>query len=70
VKDESDKTYRLHLDGALTVAQFKETFQPLDARKHQIEDEIPRTQAEMDVLKIDSPSSEHIMAEARDLHAR
>ena len=70
VKEEADKTYRLYLEGALTVAQFKDIYQPLDARKHQIEQEIPRVEAEMDLLKIDSLTSDHIMAEARDLHAR
>jgi site-specific DNA recombinase len=70
VKEEADKTYRLYLDGALTVPQFKEIFQPLDTRKHQIEEEIPRAEAEMDVLNVDRLSSEQIMAEARDLHAR
>ena len=70
VKGEADKTYRLYLDGALTVPQFKEKFQPLDARKHQIEEEIPRVESEIDLLKINGLSSEHIMAEARNLHAR
>ena len=69
VKDEADKTYRLYLEGALTVLQFKEIYQPLDARKHQIEEEMPRVEAEMDLLKIDGLSSDHIMSEARDLHA-
>ena len=70
LKEEADKTYRLYLDGALTVPQFKEIFQPLDARRHQIEEELPRVEAEIDLLKVNGLSSEQIMAEARDLHAR
>jgi site-specific DNA recombinase len=70
VRGEADKTYRLYLEGALTVPQFKEKFQPLDTRKHQIEEEIPRVESEIDLLKIDGLSSEHIIAEARNLHAR
>ena len=70
VKQQADQTYRLYLDGGLNAAQFKEIFQPLDARKHQLEDEIPRVEAEVDLLKIDSLSSEQIMAEAHDLHSR
>jgi len=70
VKEEADKTYRLYLDGALTVPQFKEIFQPLDARKHQIEEEIPRAEAEADILRINRLSSEHIMTEAQDLYTR
>ena len=70
VKQESDQTYRLYLEGALTVPQFKEIFQPLDARKQQLEQEIPRVEAEVDLLKIDGLSSEHIMAEINNLGAR
>jgi site-specific DNA recombinase len=70
VKQEADQTYRLYLEGALTVPQFKEKYQPLDARKHQIEEEMPRMEAEIDLLKIDNLSSEHIITEAKDLHSR
>ena len=70
VKQDADKTHELYLAGALTVAQFKERYQPMDDRKHQIEDEIPRVEAEIDLLKIDGLSSKEIMAEAQDLHAR
>jgi site-specific DNA recombinase len=70
VKDEAEKTYRLYLEGALTVAQFKEIYQPLDTRKHQLEDEIPRAEAELDLLKIKDLSSEQIMLEARNLADR
>lgn len=70
VKADADKTHALYLSGGLTVPQFKERYQPLDDRKRQIEDEIPRVQAEVDVLKTDELSSEQIAAEARDLHSR
>jgi len=70
LKEDADKTYRLYLDGALTVPQFKEIFQPLDARKHQIEEELPRVEAEAALLKVNGLSSDHIMSEVRDLHAR
>jgi len=70
VRQEADQTYRLYLDGGLTVQQFKERYQPLDDRKNQLEAEIPRIEADVDLLKVDSFSSEQIMAEARDLHSR
>jgi hypothetical protein len=44
------------------MPQFKEICQPLDARKDQIEEEIPRIEAEMDLVSIDSLSSDHIMS--------
>jgi site-specific DNA recombinase len=70
VKAEADKTYRLYLEGALSVSQFKEIFQPLDARRHQIEAEMPRAEAELDLLRVNGLSSDYIMKEAIDLHAR
>ena len=69
-RQESDKTYRLYLDGALTVPEFKERFQPLDARKQEIEKEISNLEAEADLLKVERLSTEQIMSEARDLAAR
>jgi len=70
VQADSDKTYALYLAGSLTASQFKERYQPLDKRKHQIKDEIPRAEAEIDLSRINEFSSEHIMAEARDLRSR
>jgi site-specific DNA recombinase len=70
VKQQADQTYQLYLKQGLTVEQFKEIYQPLDARKRQLEAEIPHIEAEVDLLKIDGLTSEQIMAEARDLHAR
>lgn len=70
VRESADKTHELYLAGGLTVPQFKERYQPLDDRKHQLEEELARVEAEVDLLKVDEFSSEHIMAEAQDLHAR
>lgn len=70
VKEEADKTYKLYLENALTVLQFKEIFQPLDARKRQIEAEIPRAEAELDVLKVEGFSKDYIMKEVIDMHTR
>ena len=70
VQTDADKTHELYLAGGLTVPQFKERYQPLDDRKHQIEDEIPRVEAEIDLSRVNEFSSEHIMAEARDLRSR
>jgi site-specific DNA recombinase len=70
VKQQADQTYQLYLKEGLTVEQFKEIYQPLDARKKQIEADIPRVEAEVDMLTVKSFSSEQIMAEARDLHSR
>ncbi len=67
IKAEADKTYRLYLDGALTAAQFKELYQPLDTRKKQIESEIPSIQGELDLLKTENLSTDYIMQQGRNL---
>ncbi|MBI5771966.1 MAG: recombinase family protein [Verrucomicrobia bacterium] len=66
VKREADKCFELYEAGALTVPQFKERFQPLDARRHQIEREIPRIEAEISAQSTDGVSLEHVAAEARN----
>lgn len=70
VKQQAEQTYQLYLANGLTVPQFKEIYQPLDARKIQIEAELPRIQGEVDLLRVNGLSSEHIMTEAIDLYDR
>ena len=67
---DCDCTYELYKNGGLTVTQFKERYQPLDARKQQIDAELPRIQGELDVLRIDTLSEEYLTKEAQGLHAR
>lgn len=68
VRSDAERTHRLYLEGALTVPQFKEIYQPLDERKRQIEEELPRLEAEADLLSIDGYSTEQIMADAQALY--
>ncbi|HVM60178.1 MAG TPA: recombinase family protein [Verrucomicrobiae bacterium] len=70
VKAEADKAYNLYMANGLTIPQFKAHYQPLDARKTQIEAEVPRLEAELDILRVNEVSTEEIMAEAKDLQAR
>jgi hypothetical protein len=70
VKEETDSLFALHHAGGLTVDQFKTRFQPLEDRRQQLEAEIPKTEGELDFLKTEKLSADHIMAEARDFHAR
>ena len=70
LKLEIDQTFKLYYDQILNPIQFKEKFQPLDDRKRQIDEELPRLESEVDLLKLEGFSSEQIAAEAEDLHAR
>jgi len=66
---EAERIYQLYMAEGLTPQQFKELYNPNDIRKKQLEAEMPRLQAEIDLLKIDGLSSEYIASEAKDLNA-
>jgi site-specific DNA recombinase len=67
---EAERVFQLYMDRALTSEQFKERYQPFDTRKHQLAEELPRLQAEVDLLKMDGLNEREIVAEIQDLHAR
>ncbi len=67
---EDDKLYHLYLDGALSKEDFGRRHRPLSERRTQLEAELPRLQAEADVLRIGLLSREEALVEARDLAVR
>jgi len=70
VAADADRTYQLYLDGGLDVKQFKERYQPLDDRKKQLEADLPKVEAEVDALKINSLSGKEVASKAKDLPSR
>ena len=70
VRQEVDRVYRLYVDSQLDGEGFSRFYKPLQERQVQLDDEIPRLQAEVDVLKINHLSSDRILAEAKDLYGR
>ena len=60
----------LYYQGGITPQSFGIEHHPLDERKNQLEDEIPRLEGEIDFLKIQYLSSDEILTEARDLFTR
>ena len=67
---EMDKTYRLHMDDKIDRDGFGLRYQPLAERQKQIDDEIPKLQAELDVFRIGHLSRDEIINEAHDLYSR
>jgi site-specific DNA recombinase len=67
---EVDKLYDLYQSGAIDKQGFGAKYHPLAQRQHQLGDEIPKSQAEIDVLRIGYLSQEEIIFEARDLYSR
>jgi site-specific DNA recombinase len=67
---DTERMLRLYLDGNIGAEDFKKFNQPLSDQRSQLDDELVRLQAEIDVLKIDNLSSEQMVTEALDLHSR
>ena len=67
---EAGKTHRLYLDDQISGEGFAKLYRPLEERLTQLSDEIPRLEAETDVLKISHVSNAELVTQARDLYAR
>jgi site-specific DNA recombinase len=70
IAGESDKLYALYMADSLSKEDFGRLHKPLSARRSQLEDEVPRLQAELDVLRIGIVSREAALSDARDLASR
>lgn len=70
VASEMDKVYKLYLADRISDQLFSERNSPLEERRRQLDDAIPRLQAELDVLRLSILSSDEVLSEARDLYAR
>ncbi|WP_262692478.1 recombinase family protein [Kordiimonas aestuarii] len=68
IQKKIDQVYDLYLDGQIPKDGFGKRIAPYEEQLRQIEDELPRAQAECDVLKINHLSKDHILAEAADLY--
>lgn len=67
---EIDKLHDLYQSGMIDKHGFGAKYHPWADRLRQLEDEIPATQAALDVMKISHLSEEEIVTGARDLYER
>lgn len=70
VRAERDQVYELYIERKLDIGGFGERNDPLEARLRQLDDQIPRLQGEIDILKISYLSSDEVLHEAQDLYSR
>ena len=70
VREEMKRTHQLYLSGKLTVDGFGDFYGPLEGRLKQLQNELPRLQAEVDYLKVNDLSTEEVLAEANALYSR
>jgi site-specific DNA recombinase len=70
IASDEQSLFDLYAAKALSTEDFGRRHNPLSVRRAQVEDELPRLQAELDVLRITAASREEILEEARDLTTR
>jgi site-specific DNA recombinase len=70
LRQEMEKAYRLYTADGISVEGFRQIYGPLEQRAKQLDDEIPRVQAEVDYLKIQQLSRDEVISEAKDLYSR
>ena len=63
-----DETYQLYIDKQITSEGFGKRYLPMEEKEKQLEEEIPRMQAEIDLLKINLISSEQISNDGKSLY--
>ncbi|MBI5767659.1 MAG: recombinase family protein [Verrucomicrobia bacterium] len=70
VRDEMNRTHRLYLDGQIPHDSFGSFHQPQVERLRQLQDELPRIEAELDHIKVQDISADQVLREVRALYAR
>ncbi len=70
LSSEVDKIYALYQSDRIDADEFGARRAPKAKRQKQLDDEIPRIMAELDLMRIDEISRQEIIAEARDLYTR
>lgn len=70
IEGELAKLIQLHNKGELPTSGFGRFYTPLEEQLNQIEASIPEVQAEIDFLKIQHLSNDHVKQEAQNLYDR
>ncbi len=67
---EDDQLFRLYGERLISKQDFARRHQPLAERRAQLDEQLPRLQAECDVMRISSYARQEALGEARDLTER
>ncbi|WP_295794658.1 recombinase family protein [Mucilaginibacter sp.] len=70
VREHMDKLLDLHLSGELPKQGFGDKYNPLNERAQQLTEQLPRLEAEIDFLKMQTLNSSHLHGEAQNLYDR
>jgi site-specific DNA recombinase len=69
IESEDERLYQLYLADGLSKEGFGRRHRPLSERRSQLEDELPRVEAQLDVLRVGLASHAGTLEDARDLWA-
>jgi len=70
VDAEEARVFDLHRSGQIETSDFARHHRPISERRRQLDDELPRLQAELDVMRIAALSQEEAMSGARSVTDR
>lgn len=69
IEAEDERLYQLYLADSLSKEDFGRRHRPMSERRTQLEDEQPRVQAQLDVIRVSLASQAETLDDARDLWA-
>lgn len=70
IREEMKQTHRLYVEGHITPQGFGEFYKPAEERLNQLLTELPRLQAEVDLMRVNHISAEDVAAEANSLYEK
>src|ERR1039458_782922 len=69
VRDEMKQTHQLYLEGQVTSQGFGQFYKPAEERLNQLLAELPKLEAEVDHMTVNTISAEEVVSEAEALYA-
>ena len=67
LRAEMEKVYQLYMADQITVEGFGSRYKPMEERLKQLQEEIPKTEAAADLLKVNFLSGDQILNQAQNL---
>lgn len=70
VRDEMKQTHRLYVEGQITPQGFGDFYKPAEERLNQLIAELPKLEADVDLLKVNKLSADDVLHEANSMYDR
>jgi site-specific DNA recombinase len=70
IREEMQRTHRLYVEGNITSQGFGDFYKPAEERLNQLVAELPKLQADVDLLRVNQISTEDVVKEANSLYNR